>query len=365
MQATTVNDFLVPDRNSFGAMRAAAALTVAVTHAIEIQAGNVAWDPVFQATGYTLGQHAVHVFFILSGLLVTASLCRSQGPVPFLLGRAFRIFPGLIVCAMLTAFVLGPVMSICATTDYLTDAGAAQYAIKTILLETGRAELPGVFVGNPLPGEINNSVWTLKYEVLCYGALALAAVAGLLTTQHRNIAVLGAVILGLGATFLLDGLIPANTPADVLRRFALCFALGTFAYFAKDRLVIGVPALVALGLAAYQAAGTKLSVPFTLGFEAYLVLWLASFGHARLARLTAKHDLSYGVYLYGWPISQSLLQLFPQMEAGWLAFVTLLLVLPVAALSWHLVEMPAQRFGKGLRSASPRPRWVRDGLPAH
>ena len=331
---------LIPEDNSFGAVRLAAALAVAVSHAVEITVGHLSWDYVQQTTGYTLGQHAVHVFFILSGFLVTASLMRTSDLTRFAVARVMRIFPGLIVCAIFTVAVLGPLITVCPLSSYFADTGILKYLAETTLLITGRAELPGVFTSNPLAGQVNNSVWTLKYEVLCYAGLGLAFAAGMLRTGFRSQAWLWLAIFVFAASYLLPGLIEAKTGPDVIRRFGLCFALGSAAFFARHytgKLWLVVISLVAL-LAFWS---TPLMVPVMVWFEASVVFWLANLRCPSLARVTLKHDLSYGIYLYGWPVSQALVQLMPNAMPVQIAALTLLILVPLAAASWHLVEKPA------------------------
>ena len=76
--------------------------------------------------------------------------------------------------------------------------------------------------------------------------------------------------------------------------------------------------------------------------EAYGAVWLALGPLARLG-LDPPWDLSYGVYLYGWPIQQALRQLWPAADVAGLLGPSLALSLAVAALSWVAVERPALR----------------------
>jgi peptidoglycan/LPS O-acetylase OafA/YrhL len=63
-------------------------------------------------------------------------------------------------------------------------------------------------------------------------------------------------------------------------------------------------------------------------------------------------DLSYGVYLYGWPVQQALHALFPALGAVALLWPSLLATLVVAMLSWFLVEKPALGLKRRLLRAS-------------
>jgi peptidoglycan/LPS O-acetylase OafA/YrhL len=76
---------------------------------------------------------------------------------------------------------------------------------------------------------------------------------------------------------------------------------------------------------------------------AYLCLYVG-IELGRFSRLVLRHDLSYGVYIYAFPIQQALL-LWGFGSIGWAAFTGLSIVctLPLAAASWFAVERPAQR----------------------
>jgi peptidoglycan/LPS O-acetylase OafA/YrhL len=55
-------------------------------------------------------------------------------------------------------------------------------------------------------------------------------------------------------------------------------------------------------------------------------------------------DLSYGLYIYGWPVEQTLLYASGGKLAWWQLFPLALAITGVIALaSWHLVEKPALR----------------------
>ncbi len=343
MPTRTLNDFVAPEWNSFGVIRLLAALVVATAHAIEIATGGIRWDVVYEATSYTLGQHAVHLFFVMSGLLVTLSLDRSPSLIDFARARTLRILPGLFVCTLIIVCVVGPLMSSYSVPRYFGDPSVVSYLIQTSLLVTGRAELPGVFDANPLAGQINNSVWTLKYEVLCYAGVGLAAV--LARRQPRALVVCLVIVLLVGS-YALPSSIPLGTPLDGIRRFALCFSVGSAAYYIRNTLVISAPRLMVVTIVMLILWETNLRIPAMVLFEGYLVLWASSFRMVSISSFTRNHDLSYGIYLYGWPTSQSVLQLAPELGPMWLVIVSLALLIPLAAASWHFVELPAQRLGK-------------------
>jgi peptidoglycan/LPS O-acetylase OafA/YrhL len=78
-------------------------------------------------------------------------------------------------------------------------------------------------------------------------------------------------------------------------------------------------------------------------------LAIAALGHLalvaafRLPVRALRADLSYGTYIYGWPVAQTVAHLAPGLPAPVLVVASLAAVLPLAWASWHLVEAPALR----------------------
>lgn len=146
--------------------------------------------------------------------------------------------------------------------------------------------LPPVFLHVPYAGQVDGSFWTLRYEFQCY---------------------LSVLLLGL---------------------------LGLFA------------ALVALGLGAIFSRYWELSV-VTAG--TYLLFWVAFRPILRLASFAKYGDFSYGVYLFAYPIQQTLIcYIQPQLTPLRLFFLAFPLTLLLAAISWHCVEKPALRLRKSV-----------------
>lgn len=99
-------NFFEPGRNRLGTMRHVLALAVLVDHAFILQGyGHVLGSTPYQTS---LGGLAVAGFFVLSGALITASWEHSRTAWQFARNRVLRIFPGYLVCLLVTAVVIGP-----------------------------------------------------------------------------------------------------------------------------------------------------------------------------------------------------------------------------------------------------------------
>lgn len=332
---------LEPSRNSFGVIRLAMALAVLFSHSYWFTSGSKLADPLVAITGHSIGEHAVQVFFFLSGILVTQSLMRSRSVLNYAAARALRIFPALIVCVLLTALVLGPAFSTLGPGRYFTSAELPAYIVKTLALVTGSAPLPGLFSTQALPDMVNVSLWTLKYEVLCYIGLAVVGSAGLLDPRRRPFAT--AALLALVALVFIGKPKPLDSYGltDNLRYFALYFYAGVSAYLLRDRLPVHGAMLLPLGALFAAAIGTRFAELACCLFLGYATLWTATFTLGRLRAFTNDNDYSYGLYIFAGPIQQLLVSLLPNAGPTMVSVNAVAIALPLAMLSWVVIERPA------------------------
>jgi len=336
-------DILKPEDNNFGALRLAMALAVLVSHSYWFATAQVTLEPLKLWTGYTLGEHAVQVFFFLSGVVVAQSILTRGDLLDFAVARMLRIFPALIVCVLATALLLGPWVTALPVGQYLTDGGVLAYIVRTLSLSTGSAPLPGVFADLPVANAVNLSLWTLKYEVACYILLALFGIAFLKLERLRPVLVM---LLALVVILAFAGSIRPVEPLSgqgSLRYFIVFFFLGTLAYLAREVLIIswlGLPPLFALFVIAIGTPFAELASSLFLG---YATLCVAALPLSRVRRFTNSQDYSYGVYILHGPIQQLLITMMPGIGPVALTVFALLVTLPLSALSWNVVERPAMR----------------------
>lgn len=339
----TLEDMLVPERNSFGVVRLILALAVLISHAVWLTTGRHELEPVFGWTAYTLGQHAVQVFFVLSGILVAQSIARSQSLADYAAARALRIFPALIVCVLATALVLGPFVTQLPAGAYFADPGVAAYVVKTISLATGSATLPGVFDELPAAGAVNTSLWTLKYEVICYAILAAAGAIAILTQAWRAVTIAGfavwAVIVFAAPVGIEVG--SASSSLHTLRYFMLFFGVGVLAYALRSYIVIHGAMVLALAFMFVGAIGSRFEEAAAAVFLGYAALWIATLKFGGLRAYTNANDYSYGTYIYSMPVTQVLVMAIPGMSIFALAPLATAITLVLAFLSWEFVERPA------------------------
>jgi len=183
MQPTLkLTDVLKKGNNNFDILRLMAALAVIVGHAYAISPQPPLEDTVLGLLHFDYsGSLAVKFFFFLSGLLVVNSIISKPDAFNFLLKRACRIFPGLLVCLLVSVFIVGPLFTKLPLLEYFSSADTWKYIFKNLLLYNMQWKLTGVFTESKFG--LNGSLWTLPYEVLCYIYLAVLFGLGLLRNK--------------------------------------------------------------------------------------------------------------------------------------------------------------------------------------
>ena len=339
--APTLGDAWATGRNNFNLIRLVAAWLVIHGHAWAIT-GSAGGDLVATLTGIKFaGALAVDMFFVISGFLIAASLERNSAG-GYLLARALRILPALVACVGLSVLVLGPLL----TTDpgYWRSPLTWDYLWVNASLWSSRYFLPGVFEGLP-NAAINGSLWTLPVEARLYLALLGASLLGMLAPRRYVPA--WVLAMGVACAFVL---LRRPLP-DHLANYTWCtsfFITGTLLWVLRDRVRLS-PWLL-LGLLALAAAtrGTQAFVPAYFLLACYGTLWLALAPALPRIRET---DLSYGLYLYGWPAAQLVQSLAPGGPWHNTLWATLLAG-ALAAISWFAIERPALRLKR--RLVAPR-----------
>lgn len=336
-----------PRSNSLNALRLGLAVIVLVAHAGELGGYGRDLQP--------LGPWAVAGFFCLSGYLITASRVRARSLGDFLWRRFLRIYPAFFVVLIVVAFAIAPLTEVFAGAGEWTATEALGYVAHNAGVWIVQPDIGTMLSDVPFPGVWNGSLWTLGYEALCY--LVIGAVFVLPHPVRRGTVLLIFVGSSAGAALAARGVIVLPATLATFCGLLSYFTAGAVLFLCRTR----VPHTRTLTVA---AAGVTLALAASDSFAgfaglpvAYLLLSLGI--RLPLARVGARHDLSYGVYIYAFPVQQTLACVFAGTALPLWAFVVIstALALPLAGASWMLVERPAMR-AKSL-GEFPRPPRVR------
>lgn len=337
--------------SGFDYLRVVLAVTVLCIHSFAISYGKEGEEFLFQPPLRGVITFVLPAFFALSGFLVSASLLRTPNVFRFLGLRALRLVPALAVEVTLCALVLGPIFTTLPLQKYIADPQFSSYFLNIV----GHIQylLPGLFRDNPYNFAVNVSLWTIPYELECYVALTLLAVIG---AAYRPVVLVGIVILAhlavigrdlvRGAAELpMDGALPG-------RILVLSFLAGVVLFVCREYIKITTARVIGAAVVSFM----MLNLPYASYFAAFPIAYVTvAIGLTRpqRPRFLASGDYSYGIYLYAFPVQQTVAHLFPQHREWYLNIaVALPTTILLAMFSWHAVEKHALKL-KGLIAGKP------------
>jgi len=345
----TLKESLNPRVNNITLLRLILSSLVIVghTYAINPSEPKVILDVSYVAPFLSTGSFAVKVFFFLSGLLIVNSLNIRQSSVHYWSHRLMRIFPGLLFVLVLSSLLIGPFFTQSSLYDYFHDRATYRYIYKNVIL-IPRYNLPGVFLHNPHPNAVNGSLWSLTWEFKCYIATYLIYILSF-KKYFRWIGTICFLILILQVLFFNHFGLGELTWYPY---YPLYYFFGGILALHAERIKLNYKLMGYLFL--LMVSGYFLPLPFdSLFFMIFWCVFLLWFVTTKFAmNLELKHDVSYGVYLWGFVVQQSLHSLFPNWGSYLHMTVALIISIAMGIISWFLVEKPCMSLAKRISNLS-------------
>jgi len=330
--------------HQFDLLRILFATLVLLSHAPEITDGNSSRELLhrFTRAPMTFGTLGVDGFFVLSGYLIIQSWLGDPEFLNFLRKRVLRIVPGYLVAVFLSTLTVGLLAP--GVSNFFRHLDV-QFVKSVVLL--GSPATPPVFPGRPY-AMVNAALYTISYEFRCYLLIALLGLCGLL---RRPILVL------VVTTLLLSSLL-YPTPFERMHRprhmeflvgqpglafrLTAVYLVGCCFYLFRDRItfrpLFALVATVATALC-FVFDPARAEFAMVLG-GAYLMFYLGQMHLPWLSRMSRLPDISYGIYLYGWPVES--LWIWFHRGSPWIAFfASAVICFGLGWLSWHFIERPA------------------------
>jgi peptidoglycan/LPS O-acetylase OafA/YrhL len=328
--------------NSIGFLRLFFAAVVVWSHAFGLGGFGADWISA-AASSLSAGYLAVAGFFVLSGFLITRSFETVDNGARFLWHRLLRIFPGFLVCLVVTAFVIAP-LGFLHQHETLNGYLAASPSPSGFVTHNAFLAVKQLTIGTmlnalPQPRDLNGSLWTLQWEFLCYLSVMGIGIVGLL--KRWRVVTLCALV----AIFIADAVALSISPLDrtpfviVVVQLGSFFWMGGCAYLFRDRIPMNGWAALVCAIAVAIALPIR-GYAFMAPCFSYVVLYAARCLPIR--SFDRRVDLSYGLYIYAYPIQQ-ILAVYRVNSLGYMVYLlagafgaTLF-----AAASWYVVERPS------------------------
>ncbi len=340
----TVESVFDPRRNGLNVLRLVLAVSVILWHSVGITGGDIGYAPARQL----VSRVSVDSFFAISGFLIYSSWVRRPQWRSYMRSRALRIFPAYWVCIVVTAYAIAPLALVLQGSvvqgSYPTEA--IEYIVRNAGLWVFQYDIAGTPLGTPIEGAWNGSIWTLAWEFICYLGILVLGVVGLLRRPATVPATLALMVVAVLAT--------SYGPVDNFyvttgARFGIMFVAGMMV-FKYQRHIPVRPALLAgavvVVLLSAWLPDYRLIAALPLAY-----LMISAGALIKHERLHIRNDLSYGTYIYAFPLQQ-LLAMAGGTDLPLIVFMTasVALTLPLAAVSWFWIERPLLR----LKSRGPR-----------
>lgn len=334
---------LDPRNNSLNLIRLGLAALVLFAHSFYLAGRGV--GPHLQ--GENLGGWAVAGFFALSGYLITGSRF-TNGLGEYLVHRVARIYPAFLVCLIVTITVFAPLGYVHqngSLEKYLTtDTTPLSFVFSNLFLQMHAYDVAFTPATVPFAGSWNGSLWSLYYEFVCY--LVIAVIGGIALVRRSPLPLASAFVLSVAVYANLSVITPYLRDSDfsLMAKLLPFFLGGALVQTLSSRMglhwIAGVGAIAAAAVSIYAVPiwGGQLAAPFV----AYGLLWISSVVPS--PRLIRIHDVSYGFYIYAWPVQQ-LLALYGVHSRGMAIYLLASTggTLVLATLSWLCVERPVMR----------------------
>lgn len=357
-QHSTISAALDGRRNSFGALRLLFAAAVIISHAFPI--AGVGDDPTWALWDNQahIGLLAVYGFLGISGYVITKSAARLH-PVRFAWHRVLRLYPAFWAALVVSAFVISPAVWAASGRNlsafWAEPHGPVGYVLRNATLWIDQWDIHDLFAPAPLgvspsiptlAGTVNGSLWSLSFELMCYILIGLLAWFGVLRGAPFLVPVTAA-FFGLMqiANILIPGASSAVAPVlgEKMVTLGWVFFIGataaTYSHRIPMRHAFGVVAILITIATLWRGGFLLLGIPAFI----YATIWIASALPSLAHKVGAKNDYSYGIYLYGWPVQQTLAA--SGLHQNMFLFITLSMLgaAMLAWLSWHGIEKRAMR----------------------
>ena len=335
--------FVKGRNNNFNLLRMVAAFSILIFHSFSLPYQET--QKFFSFHIGDIDDFFVHIFFVTSGFLVTASLLHRQSLADFLWARALRIFPALFFMLVLSVILIGLFFSTLSFRDYFTNTDVYYYFVKCLTLFSGVVyHLPGAFSENPTTA-INGSLWTLPYEVKLYALLASGWVALKIISPLKNEKLfkvfISIIYISLALYLLVSIVLVEEYSEGKVVRFM--FFAGSFFWVFRSHIIIRTSIFILLVLLLSLSAYFNMTV-FKITYLAslpYIVFYLAYIPNGIVRKYNGLGDYSYGVYIYAFVIQQAIIAVTPNINGSTLVMYSSVVTLFIAIISWHFVEKKA------------------------
>jgi len=230
----------------------------------------------------------------MSGLYITESFINKENHKAFVIRRVARIYPGLIICVLITVFIIGPLFTVLPLKAYFNARDTWTYLMCNSTTYRIKFFLPGIFLHNYSGTAVNGSLWTLSLEIRCYFLIFIAGMLNLFKYKPVLIAVYLIILIA----FLTN----SRYSIFLNAKPAMFFMFGSLAYLFRKSLPVNLQAAVILWIVCFLVHKTIFYIPVC--YMSIIYTAMVSGASNLVKKLKLPGDYSYGIYIYGFLLQQ-------------------------------------------------------------
>lgn len=324
-------------QNNFDLIRLLGALCIRISHSYGLlDKGHQQWAFYISDEEMILGTFGMYAFFTMSGYLVVQSFINSKSYGQYFLKRALRLLPGLMLVNLVVLLACATVTDL-PVKDYFLNWQTWRYWFVNSSLVRLQDALPGVFTHMQTP-EINGVLWALLLEVKLYVVIAVLSLLTLLRRKWVLLALAVPLLILKTESHFWHYYVPPRSPFDIVLGYSIYFYLGMLFYFFQNYLRFNIW-MVTSGLLLLFLV--KINMWQSVWFPFVFVYLLLNAGRAKPLFNFGRIDISYGIFLYAFPIQQFIIYFAGSSIPVWLhLLLTMCITVPLAWLSWKYIEYP-------------------------
>lgn len=327
-------------KNNFDFLRFYLAFIVLLTHII-VLSEKQELEPYLK---YLNSYLSVTAFFVISGYLIAKSYINSPSLKIYLKKRAARLLPAYIF-VIITCSVGLYFLSNKSFYDYFTSTQLFKYLLANLTFQNYlQPYLPGVFTEHCGTNAVNGALWTLKIEVAFYLLLPLIIY---FSNKVKNKILFFSLIYFLSVLYKI-GCVYLGQVFDLeilsfishqLPGFLSYFICGVALVYLQDIYLKNKNKLFVVGLVILLIE-RQIDIEFLTPIALSSIIFFVSFSLKKLNNFAKYGDISYGMYIYHFPIINIAVELELFKHTNTITAVLLIIscVFIVSFSSWHILE---------------------------
>lgn len=327
-------NLVIPRKNGVNFIRYIFAYALIIFHYNVLSGHDVFW--------LLEGGYRIKAFFILTGFLTFYSYFKHPGAKEFAKRRFKRLVPSYAFVIVLS-FLAFSLISEYSFSEYFSSPQSYKYLISNLLfLNFLCPDLPGVFTNNLSPA-VNGSLWTMKVDIMFYVTVPLLYYLFCKYPKRWVLLAILAITIIYNEIFEYLYIHSGSSLYLMLKRQIggqyIYFLAGMCIYFYYQQVHSQVKWLLPVSVVIFLVGSYYDSWEYVTAFCYAVIIMELSLNAKVLSRFSEVPNITYGLYLFHFPVIQMLLHFkVNEWSHTGCCILTLAIVTLLSIVSYQLIE---------------------------